>query len=400
MKFRDKILALVFFGINIFGLPSPLLYSNFISLVFVKNLLKTKYFIFTCFFVFTLLVYFAIHFYYGVEMTSYLNSLAVYLLVFINVIMAHNYIKYLGDRINLLFDFIVKANFTFFIISVLFLVLDFSKLTWRYYNYTDLSNQGAGIPRFRGFFYEPSYYALMFSPFLLYYFYKFIFIEKSFKTFRNLLFVAIPIVFTWSFGVLLGILLAIVISVIYYSTKYFKINIYFLVAFSLLPIGVLLLLMFNTEIAHRIIMNFKGDDLSTKGRTSNAFEIANHLIHAKSPFFGIGLGQIKVFGQEYIQNYYGYQKWYRVSIPNAFAETLAIFGYTGAFLRLFFQLFLFFYKKCYNNMFSLTLFAFIFIYQFTGSFITSTLEYIIWLMAVMNIFPEFNISNRYAQNYK
>ena len=65
-------------------------------------------------------------------------------------------------------------------------------------------------------------------------------------------------------------------------------------------------------------MIFKGDDLSTKGRISYAFDIANHLIHEKSPFFGIGLGQIKVFGQEYIQNYYGYQKWYRVSIPNAF----------------------------------------------------------------------------------
>ncbi|MFI1744759.1 O-antigen ligase family protein [Thalassobellus sediminis] len=274
--------------------------------------------------------------------------------------------------------------------------MDFSKSTWRYYNYSDLSNQSAGIPRFKGFLYEPSYYALMFSPLLLYYFYKFIFVEKSYKTFGNLLFVAIPIIFTWSFGVLLGILLAIIIFVIYYSIKYFKINIYFFIVFSLLPIGVILLLIFNTEISHRIVMNFKGDDLSTKGRTSNAFEIANYLIHGKSPFFGIGLGQIKVFGQEYIQNYYGYQKWFRVSIPNAFAETLAIFGYTGAFIRLFIQLFLFFYKKCYNNMFSFTLFAFIFIYQFTGSFITSTLEYIIWLMAFMNLFPEFNISKRYA----
>lgn len=400
MKFRDKVLAIFFFGINIFGLPAPLLYTNFISIFFIKKLLKTKYFITTCIYVFTLLMYLAIHFYYGVEMTSYLNSLAVYLLVFINIIMAHNYIKYLGVRINLLFDFIAKANFWFFIISVLFLVLGFSKSTWRYYNYSDLSNQSAGIPRFKGFFYEPSYYALLFSPLLLYYLYKFIFVEKSFRTFRNLLFIAIPIICTWSFGVILGILLAIVISVIYYSIKYYRVNIYILVAFSLVPIGVLLLLIFNNEIGYRIMMNFRGDDLSTKGRTSNAFEIAYHLINAKSPFFGIGLGQIKVFGQEYIQNYYGYPKWFRVAIPNTFAETLAIFGYTGATIRLFIQLFLFFYKKCYNNMFSLTLFTFIFIYQFTGSFITSTTEYVIWLMALMNIFPEFNILNKYAQSSK
>lgn len=396
MKLKDKILAIFFFGINILGLPSPLLYTNFISIFFIKKLLKTKYFIFSCSFVFTLLIYFAIHFYYGVETTSYLKSLVIYILVFINVLLAHNYIKYLGNRINLLFDFVVKANFIFFLTSTLLLFLNFSKLTWRYYSYSDLSNQSTGIPRFRGFLYEPSYYALMFSPLLLYYLYRFIFIEKSYSTFRNLLFVAIPIVFTWSFGVILGVLLAIIIFVIYYSLKRLKINIYFLLVFSLLPVGVILLFVFNTEISHRIVMNFRGDDLSTKGRTSNAFEIANYLIQGKSPLFGIGLGQIKVFGQEYIQNYYGYQKWYRVSIPNAFAETLAIFGYTGAVIRLFTQLFLFFYKKCYNNMFSLTLFVFIFIYQFTGSFITSTLEYIIWLIAFMNLFPEFNISKRYA----
>ena len=198
---------------------------------------------------------------------------------------------------------------------------------------------------------------------------------------------------TWSFGVLLGLVLAIVIAFTYHSLKYYKVNVYLLFALTLIPVIAIFLLIFNSEISSRVALTLSGEDLSAKGRTSNAFEIAHYLATAKNALFGIGLGQIKVFGQEYIQNYYGYQKWYRVSIPNAFAETLVIFGYFGAFVRLLIQGIIFFKSKCYNNFFSLTLFIFIFIYQFTGSFITSTAEYIIWLLAVTNIFPAFNIFN-------
>lgn len=392
MKIRDKALAIIYFGTNIIGLPAPLLYSNFVSLFFINKILKKQYFKITLIFVFFLLAYFGIHYYFEIDMPTYLRSLALYVLVFINVIMAHCYIKHLGAKISQVFEYIIKINFLFFIVAILMLFLDIPNNLWRYYNYSDFGSPG-GVPRFQGFLYEPSYYALIFSPVFLYAFYNLLFKERTIRALNYFVLISIPMISTWSFGVLLGLVLAIVIAFTYYSLKYYKVNVYLLFALMLIPVIAIFLLIFNSEISSRVALTLSGEDLSAKGRTSNAFEIAHYLATAKNALFGIGLGQIKVFGQEYIQNYYGYQKWYRVSIPNAFAETLVIFGYFGAFVRLLIQGIIFFKSKCYNNFFSLTLFIFIFIYQFTGSFITSTAEYIIWLLAVTNIFPAFNIFN-------
>ncbi|MFL1010596.1 hypothetical protein [Flavisericum labens] len=398
MKIRDKILAIFFFGINALGLPAPLLYSNFISLFYTKNLLKKKYFLATIIYVFGLLMYFAIHHNLGIEINSYLTSFAVYLLVFINVMMAHNYLKYLGDKVYLLFQFAAKLNFFLFIIALFCLVVDIPNSFWRYYSYSE--DGGSGIPRLQSFFYEPSYLALLFTPVLLYFFLNVLFNKANKKNTTYFVLSLIPVLATWSFGVIAAVIIAVAIVVCYYSVIYYRINKYILGLLILAPFGLLLLFLFNTEISVRIVNIFSGDDGSAKGRITDSFFIANHLINEKSAIFGIGLGQIKVFGEEYIQNYYGYQKWYRVSIPNAFAETLAIFGYLGAAIRLFLQLFLFYFRKCYKNIFSITLFTFIFIYQFTGSFITSTTEYVIWLLALMNIFPKFNIFYLYEKDYK
>jgi hypothetical protein len=37
------------------------------------------------------------------------------------------------------------------------------------------------------------------------------------------------------------------------------------------------------------------------------------------------------------------------------------------------------------------LFIFIFVYQFTGSFITNLAEYVIWILAFTNAFPQFDV---------
>ena len=233
--------------------------------------------------------------------------------------MAHCYIKHLGAKISQVFEYIIKINFLFFIVAILMLFLDIPNNLWRYYNYSDFGSPG-GVPRFQGFLYEPSYYALIFSPVFLYAFYNLLFKERTIRALNYFVLISIPMISTWSFGVLLGLVLAIVIAFTYYSLKYYKVNVYLLFALTLIPVIAIFLLIFNSEISSRVALTLSGEDLSAKGRTSNAFEIAHYLATAKNALFGIGLGQIKVFGQEYIQNYYGYQKWYRVSIPNAFAS--------------------------------------------------------------------------------
>ena len=141
----------------------------------------------------------------------------------------------------------------------------------------------------------------------------------------------------------------------------------------------------------RLANVFGGRDTSFKGRTYDAFYLGRKVAEMKSIFFGSGLGQTKVLGLELWKKYYGNNFTINeVAIPNAMGETLAIFGLAGITLRLFLQVFFFFQTKVFSNYYRLVLFIFVFIYQFTGSFIYNIAEYVIWILAFTNVFEEFN----------
>jgi hypothetical protein len=55
------------------------------------------------------------------------------------------------------------------------------------------------------------------------------------------------------------------------------------------------------------------------------------------------------------------------------------------------EIFFFFRTRVWTNYFRLSLFLFVFVYQLTGSFITSQAEYLIWLLAFVNVFPQFDV---------
>ncbi|MGZ5135232.1 MAG: hypothetical protein ACXWCG_08785, partial [Flavitalea sp.] len=51
----------------------------------------------------------------------------------------------------------------------------------------------------------------------------------------------------------------------------------------------------------------------------------------------------------------------------------------------------FFKTKVWSNYYRLSLFLFIFIYQFTGSYLTNIAEYVIWILAFHpGLFTEFD----------
>jgi hypothetical protein len=64
----------------------------------------------------------------------------------------------------------------------------------------------------------------------------------------------------------------------------------------------------------------------------------------------------------------------------------------GAALRILLQIGLFFKTKVHRNHYRFALFTFMFIYQFTGSFLTSLPEYVIWILCFSPVFPQFNTS--------
>ncbi|HET6766326.1 MAG TPA: hypothetical protein VFH08_02970, partial [Chitinophagaceae bacterium] len=102
-----------------------------------------------------------------------------------------------------------------------------------------------------------------------------------------------------------------------------------------------------------------------------------------------------VLGLELWRTFYSYNfSINEVTIPCAMAETLAVFGIIGVCLRIGIQVFLFFRTKVYSNYYRLALFIFIFIYQFTGSYIMNIAEYAIWILAFhRGIFKEFEQIN-------
>jgi hypothetical protein len=152
----------------------------------------------------------------------------------------------------------------------------------------------------------------------------------------------------------------------------------------------------NSALLIRLGNVFSGRDLSGRGRTFDSFTIANKILGEHDKYWGIGLGQVKVRGTAIIQDYYLYNMDFVATIPNAVAETFAVFGWAGVALRLFIEIFLFFYTKVWTNYYRLWLFFFIFIYQFTGSFITNVAEYVIWILAFTNVFTEFNTRRKLA----
>jgi hypothetical protein len=198
-------------------------------------------------------------------------------------------------------------------------------------------------------------------------------------------------------GVISSVLVAILFMYLFYFKKLTRrkrvINIILLSASAVIFLTVILLVFFpGNTLFLRIENIFTGEDSSGRGRTFEAFILADKMLSEKSHVWGIGLGQIKILGSEIIRDFYVYPLDYNVfTIPNAAAETWAIFGWVGLILRILIEIILFFYTRTWTNYYRLLLFLFIFLYQFTGSFITNLAEYVIWILAFTNAFPQFDI---------
>jgi O-antigen ligase/polysaccharide polymerase Wzy-like membrane protein len=204
-------------------------------------------------------------------------------------------------------------------------------------------------------------------------------------------------VLSLSIGVLICLLVACLLTYLIHSRPLTRKSrmLYLLLFGSLLAVvGMIGLFLFapNNALVVRLENIFAGHDVSSQGRTSDAFVLAERILERKNPWWGIGPGQLKKLGAVIIRAWYNYQPDFDIiTIPNATAETLVVFGWLGLALRLIIELLLFRYTMVWKNYYRLALFLFIFLYQFTGSFITSTAEYTIWILAFTNAFPQFDV---------
>jgi len=385
------VIGVIYFFFNSFLLPEGLLYTTLLTPFFLVNLLQRKEAgIYAGFFLFTLILGIVQYTYTG-HLMAYMKSFILLQCAAIFILNAYAVINN-GADLQRLFKVLGSFNLVLMGISIVFLFIP----ALRHWTWWELAiSEGIAVfPRLKMFTYEASYYSLLIVPVFCYYFLRKVLLNGNW----GLAFVGfiIGLMLSFSLGVLGGLLLSIFLLYAFNLNelrKTINLNYVGLSVVVLLAITVVAFKFYpDNPLFHRISNISKGRDTSARGRTFDSFEIAWDLAKMNNKWLGIGLGQLKLIGRNYIIQYYSYNNMVGdVRIPNAVAETLNIYGITGIVVRFSIIIYLFIKTRVWQNYYRLLLFIFVFIYQFTGSFLFNIVEYMIWVLAFSpSVFPQFN----------
>jgi len=388
----------IYFFINSFGLPFGLTYTALLSpLLYLWMILTRKQEVLWPFLL-TMLPVVLIHLVIGVDVNSYFISVLNMTLVYIFCQAVYTFLIRC-EQPGAIFRQLLVINFICCLVAIPLFFTPLYPVFWRK---QFLTTGVEDVRRLSLLTYEPSYYALLFTPLFFFFLLQLLFFRNTINGWLLLVMLLLPLVLSFSLGVISAIVMAIVVTVaLHYKTfLYNKRFINLLGLTGMVVVGALVVgfLFFPNNILFVRLDNvITGKDPSGKGRTFEAFWLADQLLAKKSYWWGIGPGQIKILGFDLIRDFYGYGRdTTRVAIPNAAAETLAIFGWVGFSVRILAECLLFVYTKVWRNYFRLLLFVFVFIYQFTGSFITNVAEYVIWIMAFTSVFKEYDVEKTAA----
>lgn len=388
--------ALVYFFINSVILPFGLLYTSLLApLFYIWVLLKRKKGPLMPFII-CLLPFILVHLLLiGVDEWQYTVTMLNLLAIYIFGQAFYTWLKIDPDKEGVLRSVLI-LNFMLCLFAIVSYFTPFQDVFWIRQN---LTSGVEGFLRLKMFTYEASYYALLFSPVFLYFFLQYVLQKNRINKWWLLFMLFTPFILSFSVGVIVCLLMAgLICFVLHFNSLHTKrrivngaINILF--AGSLFLVIVFIFFRDN-PLFIRFENIISGNDSSASGRTKDAFIIAQSLLDQGNSWWGIGPGQLKTEGADLIRAYYLYHYTAPVAIPNAAAETLALFGWVGFTLRIAAEFFFFVITKPWNNYYRLTIFLFIFFYQFTGSFITNAAEYVAWILAFTNAFPAFDIPKR------
>lgn len=388
--------AFIYFFLNSLALPFGLTYMALLApLFYIWILLKRKKEILLPF-IAILLPFIIVHvFITGVDLPTYSVSLLNMIMIYVFCQAVFTFLKEPADHEKIM-QRILYINFFFCLLAIIFYFTPWQDIFWIQQNVTKGVD---GLFRLKLFTYEASHYALLFVPVFAFYLLQYVLMQNKISNTLLLLMIFVPMILSFSVGVIGSLLLAGVITFIIHfrqlAPKRRIVNAYITIGFASAVLLFVLFFFFRDNIIFARLANiFSGEDSSGQGRTGDAFRLAAQILQDKNEYWGIGPGQLKVDGEDIIRGYYLYYDRTPVAIPNAAAETLLLFGWAGLVLRLFLQLFLFFVTKVWTNYFRLLLFIFMFVYQFTGSFVTNMAEYVIWIFAFTNVFVQFNVKGK------
>ena len=253
------------------------------------------------------------------------------------------------------------------------------------------------IPRLKLFNLEASHYSFALIPLFFFFFFQAV---REFRigtvNFFLLASLCASLILSFSLGVLAVIVMSLsIVTIVYFRSflSFSNTRKSFFVLAALVGVSMLFLLLFYPEnpLFSRVNNLFIGQDTSGRGRPYEAFDVARMVLDVNNSVFGIGLGQFKILGRSaWIYYYQIIDVPEVVRLPNCMAETMVTYGYFGEFLKLGLQIFLFIKLKVYSNVFRLSVFIAVFIYQFTGSYLSNLMEYVVWIIALVPKFTMFD----------
>src|SRR4030095_3256128 len=303
----------------------------------------------------------------------------VYFYSLLNVIFVYIFCQAVYTFLNVCLDVekifrkLLIINFILCLVSIVLYFTPWDNLVWIQ---QELTKGVKDFRRLKLFTYEASYYATLCVPLFCFYFLQYLFAWNKIRGWLLLLMIFLPFALSFSFGVMTALLISGLITFIVYFRPLVRKRRVFngLIFFSGISVAMVSVIYFffqNSFFVLRLAYIFLGSDSSGKGRTVDAFFLADKLVEKKDEYWGVGFGQIKIIGEDVIRHYYMYGENFVATIPNAVAETYTILGWTGVTLRMLVEIFFFFQTRVWTNYYRLWLFLFIFIFQFAGSFITN-----------------------------
>lgn len=391
-------IVLLIFFFNSFLLPGNI-QLIFLTVPFIVYMMHKRGELNKLFLPFVIVTLFSlIHLILGVVLKDFLISTAVvlFLIVFLYGFF-HFYRNFTGldDVFRMLTYF--NAIFTF-----LALLSFFSGVLVSVFWYLVPFTAGyEALPRLKLFHLEASHYSFALLPLFFYYFWKTL-KEWGLKNILLLASLTLSLILSFSLGVLAVIGIAIfLVFILKFRSLMKEVNTRksILIAGSFIVlIAVFLFVVFpDNPLLFRIQNLFQGNDTSGRGRTYEALEIGWLILDNNNYVFGIGFGQFKIIGRDILLNYYRFMSTPDVArLPNGIAETMVATGVLGVAIKLYVQCYFFFKQRVFGNIFQLSMFIALFVYQFTGSYLFNAMEYVFWIMVFYPRNKSFNQSTYFA----
>src|SRR6266487_586528 len=300
--------ALVYFFINSVALPFGLTYTAILSPLFYIWVIseRKKEIIFP--FIVILAPFILVHILYvDVIRKVYFYSLMNIILVYIFCQAVYTFLKVCND-IEKIFRRLLIINFILCLLAIILYFTPWYQIMWIE---QDLTKGVKNFRRMKMFTYEASYYATLFVPLFCFYMLQYLFRLNTIKGWLLLLIIFLPYVLSFSFGVMAALLIsALLTGIFHFRSLAMKKRIFngliFSCGFSVLAGSIVYFSFRNSFFFIRLVNIFSGKDNSGRGRTSDAFFLANQLLEKKNEYWGIGLGQIKIIGADVVRYYYLY----------------------------------------------------------------------------------------------